>query len=242
MTQFIFCELRREYPTLSPIPSFHRIYCTLEASQKIYVEQGPCIESNVTVFPPMLYGYALPSWPPYSQISLTALSINLLFLGALNPVIVLVPKKAKAIQLKDYQPVALTSVVIKDFEHLGLTYRYSKECTGHLRDPFQFAYQNNRSIEGTVAFSLHHSLKHLENSGSCVRIPFLHFSSAFNTIVLHKLFDKLLRLNVHLSVCYWILDFLLESLQVVRINNGYTGPTVLNTGAPHGCVLSPTFC
>ena len=105
-----------------------------------------------------------------------------------------VPKKEKAVQLNDYRPGALTSVVIKFFERLVLT--YLKDCTGHLRDPFQFAYQNNRSLEDAVALSLHHSLRRLENSGSYVRMLFLDFSSAFNTIVPHMLFDKLLHLNM----------------------------------------------
>ena len=64
---------------------------------------------------------------------------------------------AKAVQLNDYRPVALTSVVMKDFERLVFT--YLKECTDYLRDPFQFAYQTNRSIEDAVALSLHHSLQ-----------------------------------------------------------------------------------
>ena len=68
----------------------------------------------------------------------------------------------------------------------------------------------------------------------------LDFTSAFNTVVPHKL-DKLLRLNVHLTVCYWILDFLLERLKVVRINNGNPSPRVLNTDAPQSCVLSLPF-
>ena len=98
-----------------------------------------------------------------------------------SSIIVPVPKKAKAVQLNDYWPVALTSVVIKVFERLVPT--YLKDCTGHLRDPFQFAYQNNRSVENAVALSLHQSLWHLENSGSDVKMLFLDFSSAFNTIL-----------------------------------------------------------
>ena len=75
-----------------------------------------------------------------------------------SSVIVPVPKKAKAVQLYDYRPVPVTSVVMKLFERLVLT--YLKECTGHLRDPFsiQFAHQNSRSVEDAVALSLHHSL------------------------------------------------------------------------------------
>ena len=79
---------------------------------------------------------------------------------------------------------------MKVFEHQLLTLT---ECTGHLHDPFQFAYQNDRSVEDAVALSLHHSLQYLEKSGPYVRMLFLDFSSAFNAIVPHKLFDQLQR-------------------------------------------------
>ena len=46
-------------------------------------------------------------------------------------------------------------------------------------------------------------------------------------------------MNVNLSLCHWILDFLLMRPQVVKFNNKTSGTLVLNTGAPQGCVLSP---
>ena len=99
--------------------------------------------------------------------------------------------------------------------------------------------RTNRSIEDAVALGLHHTLQHLEHPNSHARVLFLDFSSAFNTIIPHKLLAKLLWLNIHPSIGYWILDFLLDRRQVVKVNNLYSGPRVLNTGAPQGCVLSP---
>ena len=154
-----------------------------------------------------------------------------------SSIIVPVPKKAKVSQLNDFRPVALTSVVMKVFERLVL--RYLMVCTGHLRDPLQFAYQANRSVEDAVALGLHHILEHLESARTYARVLFIDFSSAFNTIIPHKLFDKLLHMNVHPSICHWLLDFLLCRPQVVRINNMFSRCAILNTGTPQGCVLSP---
>ncbi|KAK3539529.1 hypothetical protein QTP70_009510 [Hemibagrus guttatus] len=52
--------------------------------------------------------------------------------------IVPVPKKTKITGLNDYRPVALTSVVMKSFERLVLS--YLKDITDPLLDPLQFAY------------------------------------------------------------------------------------------------------
>ncbi len=50
-------------------------------------------------------------------------------------------------------------------------------------DPLQFAYRSNRSTDNASAFTLHTALSHLENKNTYVRMLFVDYSSAFNTIV-----------------------------------------------------------
>ena len=68
---------------------------------------------------------------------------------------------------------------------------------------------------------------------------FVDYSSAFNTIVPAKLDLKLRNLGLHPAMCSWILDFLSDRRQIVRMGNIKSHPLTLNTGAPQGCVLSP---
>nr|XP_054754590.1 sodium- and chloride-dependent glycine transporter 1-like [Lytechinus pictus] len=51
------------------------------------------------------------------------------------------------------------------------------------QDPLQFAYRRNRSVEDALAFLTHTVCKHLEEAKTYVRVLFIDFSSAFNTIV-----------------------------------------------------------
>jgi hypothetical protein len=44
--------------------------------------------------------------------------------------------------------------------------------------------------------------------GAVVRILFIDYSSAFNTIVPSKLFTKLRTLGLNTSLCTWTMDFL----------------------------------
>ena len=152
-------------------------------------------------------------------------------------VIIPIPKKAKVSTMNDYRPVALTSVAMKVFEHIML--RYLKSSTAGLLDPHQFAYQTNRSVDDAVALGLHYVMNHLEQPSTYARILFMDFSSAFNTIIPVKLFDKLVSLNVHPAICHWTLNFLLHRPQSVKVKNSLSKPVILNTGAPQGCVLSP---
>uniref|UniRef100_A0A0E9W739 Uncharacterized protein n=1 Tax=Anguilla anguilla TaxID=7936 RepID=A0A0E9W739_ANGAN len=78
-------------------------------------------------------------------------------------------------------------------------------------DPLQFAYSPNRSTDDAVCQVLHATLSHLDNrGGGYVRLPFIDFSSAFNTIVPSRLAAKLTDLGLNTSVCAWILDFLTD--------------------------------
>ncbi len=72
-----------------------------------------------------------------------------------------------------------------------------------------------------------------------VRMLFVDYSSAFNTIVPATLVEKLQTLGLNRFLCSWILDFLTGRRQVVRMGNNTSSPLVINTGAPQGCVLSP---
>ncbi len=141
--------------------------------------------------------------------------------------IIPVPNKPKITGLNDYRPVALTSVAMKSFERLVLA--YLKDTTGPLLDPLQFAYRANRSVDDAVNMGLHFILQHLDRPGTYVRILFVDFSSAFNTIILDTLQNKLTQLSVPTS----------DRQQLVRLGKFSSSTRTISTGAPQGCVLSP---
>jgi hypothetical protein len=79
----------------------------------------------------------------------------------------------------------------------------------------------------------------MDKRNTYVRLLFIDYSSAFNTIVPSKLNTKLRTLRLNTSLCNWILDFLMGLPQVVRVDNNTSATLFLNTGFPQGCVLSP---
>ena len=146
-----------------------------------------------------------------------------------------VSKKSQAACLNDYCPVALTSIIMKCFERLVMA-QINSSLPDDL-DPLQFAY--NRSIADTISLALHSTLEHWDNKDIYVRLLFIDYSSAFNTIIPTKLISKLRGLGLGTSLCDWILNFLSHRPQSVRIGNNVSSTINLNTGAPQGCVLSP---
>ncbi len=153
-------------------------------------------------------------------------------------VIIPVPKNSKPSCLNDYRPVALTSTVMKVFERL-LKKHICSSIPATL-DPLQFAYRPNRSTDDAISQVLHSSLTHIDSkNGNYVRLLFIDYSSAFNTIVPTKLTVKLSDLGLNTSLCDWIQDFLTARPQVVKVGQFTSNSITLNVGAPQGCVLSP---
>ncbi len=89
--------------------------------------------------------------------------------------------------------------------------------------------------DDAISSTLHLALTHLENKDSYVRMLFIDFSSAFNTIIPQQLINKLNLLGLNNSLCNWILDFLTGRPQSFCVGHNTSSTTTLSTGAPQGC-------
>ncbi|KAI4883464.1 hypothetical protein NFI96_028490, partial [Prochilodus magdalenae] len=128
--------------------------------------------------------------------------------------IVPVPKTARITTLNDWRPVALTSIISKCFEKLVRDFICS--LLPATLDPLQFAYRQNRSTDDAIALTLHTALSHLDKQNMYLRMQFVDYSSALNTIVLSRLDIKHRDLGLNSSPCSWILNFLMDRRQAYR--------------------------
>jgi len=147
--------------------------------------------------------------------------------------IIPVPKKPTITSLNDYRPVALTLIIMKCFERL-----VKSHITNRLPPlfrpvpvglPFQFVYRSNRSTEDVISSVVHLSLSHLEEKNTYVRMLFVDFSLAFNTILPQHLASKLGPLSFGTPVCNWLLDFLTDRPQQVRAGKNTSNFISLST-------------
>jgi hypothetical protein len=88
---------------------------------------------------------------------------------------------------------------MKCFERLVMAYINS--ILPDTLDPLQFSYRPNRSTDDTISIALHTALSHLDKRNTYVRMLFIDYSSAFNTIVQTKLITKLRTLGLNTSLC-----------------------------------------
>ena len=131
--------------------------------------------------------------------------------------IVPVPKTAQAKVPNDFRPIALTPLLSKCMERV-----VSKELslqTVKSMDPMQFAYRASRGVEDATLTLLDKIYSHLNKPKTYVRVLFMDFSSAFNTVQPHLLLRRLCDLNVSSNLILWIREFLRERPQRVCIDN-----------------------
>lgn len=147
-----------------------------------------------------------------------------------SSIIMPLPKKQTINCLNDCTPVALTPVVMKCFEKL--IRQHIMTFIPPSFDTHQFAYRANRSPEDAITTTLHAVLSHFEHQGSYAQMLFVDFSSAFNTILPHRLVNKLLDIRIPHSTCLWIKDFLTQRTQRVRVGPHLSTAISLSTGSP----------
>ena len=124
--------------------------------------------------------------------------------------------------------------------------RICEQVKNHVLDGLQFAYTSKRCVEDATLTIIDCALKHLENintkdSKYFVKVLFVDFSSAFNTIQPHILMQKLNTMNVNSHLVLWIHEYLTCRPQYVKFLNVCSDTLITNTGAPQGCVLSPSL-
>ncbi len=107
--------------------------------------------------------------------------------------------------LNDYLPITLTPITMKCFERLVI--HHIKSSLQNMLDQFQFAFRPNRFTDDAISSTLHLALTHLKQKDSYVRMLFIDFSSAFNTIIPQQLIHKLNLLGLNSSLSNRILDF-----------------------------------
>ena len=89
--------------------------------------------------------------------------------------------------------------------------------TEHLLDAVQFAYRHKRGVEDATITLLNSIYKYLDKPSSYVRLTFVDFSSAFNTIQPYLLLNELSTMNVNTNVIKWIDAFMLQRPQYVSV-------------------------
>ncbi len=87
-----------------------------------------------------------------------------------------------------------------------ISYHPEPYVSDHL-DILQFAYRPQRGTENATLTMVDTIASHLQQAKSYTRVLFIDYTSAFNTMQIHLLLERLLVLGVNRLIIHWIKNF-----------------------------------
>ena len=140
---------------------------------------------------------------------------------------------------KDLRPISLTSTLSKIAEGIVIEKELKPTILSSI-DPGQFGFIPGSSTTFALISMLHHWLRATDGNGVTVRTALLDYRKAFDLVDHHLLIAKLFSLGVKPTIVNWIIDFLRNRQQRVKLNNNcYSSWLNVPAGVPQGTRLGP---
>ncbi|PFX30132.1 Neuropilin-1 [Stylophora pistillata] len=138
---------------------------------------------------------------------------------------------------KDLRPISLTQSISKVAEDFIVTQHWKPAVLSKL-DPAQFGAIPKSSTTFAFLEMLHEWFKGTDGTGSTARLHMFDYKKAFDLIDPGILVNKLCQLDIVPSVINWIIDFLSDRYQTVKMSDGCVSEWgSLPSGVPQGgCV------
>ncbi|XP_028416191.1 uncharacterized protein LOC114539896 [Dendronephthya gigantea] len=154
--------------------------------------------------------------------------------------IIAIPKKKPITDINNnLRPISLTPILSKLAEEFVVE-QHLKPAVLATIDKRQFGSIPNSSTTYALISMLHFWNKNTDGNGSTIRIMLFDFRKAFDMIDHHILARKLLKYNIPKPILHWILDFLTDRSQRVKLSDDcFSEWKAVPAGVPQGTKLGP---
>lgn len=140
---------------------------------------------------------------------------------------------------KHLRPISLTPCLSKVAEECVVA-DYMKSSVLKVLDPTQYGTVPKSSTTQALIHMLNHSTKGCNGNRATVRVTLYDYMKAFDLIDHRILVNKLCKLDMPIEISNWILDFLSDRSQRIKLPEGcYSKWGSVPSGVPRGTRLGP---
>ena len=155
-----------------------------------------------------------------------------------NAHITVVHKKGSKTNVANYRPISLTCVICKILESMIRDHVMEHFKINKLFNNNQYGFIKGRSTTTQLLKILDDWTDYLEGNGQ-IDVIYTDFAKAFDKVPHKRLIHKLKSYNIDENVVQWIIAFLTNRQQKVKINGSLSEWLEVLSGIPQGTVLGP---
>lgn len=140
----------------------------------------------------------------------------------------------------NYRPISITSNVGKVLELIVNKKLLEFLCGNNLISASQFGFLPNHSTTDQLSYLYHKCLSLLDSKYWCCAV-FLDLAAAFDSVPHAAIVQKLPSYGIRGNLFRWIVNYLSDRTQAVKINGAISEMCSVHAGVPQGSTLAPTL-
>ena len=151
-----------------------------------------------------------------------------------------IKKKASTKTIDSFRPISITSCFCRAFERIVRNSIMKFITDNSFMNKSQHGFVCGRSTTSAL-LSYANDISFALDKGLCIDSAYFDFSKAFDNVRHDYLIQKLIKCGICGGLLRWIIDYLTNRTQVVKIKNCLSSEKQVTSGVIQGSVLGPLF-
>ena len=156
----------------------------------------------------------------------------------LKSIVTPIAKTSNPKSIAEYRPISVTPILSRLTEKLVVARRLRPSMPREILQD-QYAYKPTGSTSCALIKITHYITDAFNKGNKYVRIVLIDFSKAFDTVDHQIIIGKINGLNLPNNVKNWLISFLINRIEITKVNGNFSASAKINLGVVQGSALGP---